>query len=241
MRSGRRRAGSTGCWSAPRGVSPVHRARARAAWRSVRRGALEHERPSLLLVRLWEILRDDRVECPSVDRMIRPVAWARERAHERTFERLSSQLTDQARGKLDGLLVTDAGRCGHAWLRTRPTTVSARALDRELEKRAFLIDELGADRFDLDALPPNRRAWLAQTGRQQTNQALARMAPERRYPVLMAFCAETLARTTDDAIEIYDRALAAADHTAQRKREELERRARRDTRPRCGRSSTSPA
>jgi hypothetical protein len=31
-------------------------------------------------------------------------------------------------------------------------------------------------------LPPNRRAWLAQTGRQQTNQALARMALERRYP-----------------------------------------------------------
>jgi hypothetical protein len=120
--------------------------------------ALEHERPSLLLGRLWEILRDDRVERPSVDRMIRLVAWARERAHERTYAGLSSQLTDQVRGKLDELLVTQAGRCGHAWLRTRPTTVSVRALGRELEKRAFLIDELGADRFDLAGLPPNRRA-----------------------------------------------------------------------------------
>jgi hypothetical protein len=92
-----------------------------------------------------------------------------------------------------------------------------------------LIDELGADRFDLEGLPPNRRAWLAQTGRQQTNQALARMAPERRFPVLMAFCAEALERTTDDAIEIYDRALGSADRAAQRKREELERRSRRDT------------
>ena len=89
--------------------------------------------------------------------------------------------------------------------------MSARALGRELKKRAFLIDELGADRFDLEGLPPNRRAWLAQTGRQQTNQALSRMAPERRFPVLMAFCAEALQRTTDDAIEIYDRALAGAD------------------------------
>jgi hypothetical protein len=53
-----------------------------------------------------------------------------------------------------------------------------------------LTGELGADRFDLEGLPPNRRAWLAQTGRQQTNQALARMAPERRFPVLMAFCVE---------------------------------------------------
>lgn len=83
-------------------------------------GALEHERPSLLLGRLWEILRSERVERPSVDRMFRLVAWARERAHERTFERRSEQLTDQVRGKLDGLLTTEAGRCGHPWLRARP-------------------------------------------------------------------------------------------------------------------------
>jgi TnpA family transposase len=191
--------------------------------------ALEHERPSLLLLRLCEILRAEKIERPSVDRLVRLVGWARERAHERTFAGLSAQLTAEVRGRLDRLLLTEGGRCGHAWLRTRPTSVSARALGRELKKRAFLIDELGADRFDLEGLPPNRRAWLAQTGRQQTNQALSRMAPERRFPVLMAFCAEALQRTTDDAIEIYDRALAGADRAAQRKREELERRARRDT------------
>lgn len=41
------------------------------------------------------------------------------------------------------------------------------------------IDTMRADRFDRSGLPPNRRSWLARTGRQQTNQALARMAPER--------------------------------------------------------------
>ncbi len=149
--------------------------------------ALEHERSSLLLVRLCEILTAERIERPSVDRLVRLVGWARERAHERTFERLAPQLDEQVRTQLDGLLLTEDGRCGHAWLRARPSSVSARALSRELEKRSFLIGELGADRFDLRKLPPNRRAWLAQTGRQQTNQALSRMAPERRYPVLMAF------------------------------------------------------
>lgn len=191
--------------------------------------ALEHERSSLLLVRLCEILTAERIERPSVDRLVRLVGWARERAHERTFERLAPQLDEQVRTKLDGLLLTEDGRCGHAWLRARPTSVSARALSRELEKRSFLIGELGADRFDLRKLPPNRRAWLAQTGRQQTNQALSRMAPERCYPVLMAFCVEALERTTDDAVEIYDRALGGADRAAQRRREELERRGRRDT------------
>jgi hypothetical protein len=70
-------------------------------------------------------------------------------------------------------------------------------------------------------LPPNRLAWLAQTGRQSSNQALARLTPQRRYPVLMCF--------SDDALAVFDRALGAADRAAQRKREELERRSRRDT------------
>lgn len=101
-------------------------------------------------------------------------------------------------------------------------------MSRGLEKRAFLT-ELGVDRFDLSALSPNRRAWLAQTGRQQTNQALARLASERRYPVLAAFCVEALERVTDDAIEVFDRALGSAGRAAQRKRDELDRRGRRDT------------
>jgi len=54
------------------------------------------------------------------------------------------------------------------------------------------------------------------------------MTPERRYPVLMCFCVDALEHATDDAIEIYDRALGGADRAAQRKREELERRGRRD-------------
>jgi TnpA family transposase len=46
--------------------------------------------------------------------------------------------------------------------------------------------------------------------------------------VLMAFCVEALERCTDDALEVFDRALGAAERAAQRKREELERRGRRD-------------
>jgi hypothetical protein len=44
----------------------------------------------------------------------------------------------------------------------------------------------------------------------------------------MAFCVEALERCTDDALEVFDRALGAAEPAAQRKREELERRGRRD-------------
>jgi hypothetical protein len=54
------------------------------------------------------------------------------------------------------------------------------------------------------------------------------MAPERRYPVLMAFCVEALERCADDALKVFDRALGAADRAAQRKRDEVERRGHRD-------------
>lgn len=141
--------------------------------------ALERERPSLLFAQVCEVLRGERVERPSVDRLVRLVGWARERAHERTFERVAAQLTDSIRGKLDGLLVTDGGQCRHAWLRSRLTSVGARALRVELDKHAFLMAELGVDRFDLAGLPPNRRAWLAQIGR-HSQQALAREELERR-------------------------------------------------------------
>ena len=92
---------------------------------------------------------------------MRVVASARERAAVQTFQRVASQLTPALREALDRLLVPDpeiAGRTRHAWLRSRPTTISAKAMHRELDKRAFLLETVGADRFDLSALPPNRRA-----------------------------------------------------------------------------------
>lgn len=188
--------------------------------------AMEHERPSLLFGELCVELRRRGIDRPAVTELMRIVGWARERAHELTCQRLVP--TDRTRATLDGLLMTRDGRSKHAWLRQRPTSVSATAMRRELDKRALLIETVGADRFDLSGLAPNRRAWLAQTGRQQTNQALARMTPERRYPVLMAFCVEALERCTDDALEVFDRALGGADRAAERKRDEAERRGRRD-------------
>jgi uncharacterized protein DUF4158 len=171
-----------------------------AGWLTER--ALEHDRPSLLLGELVAELRRRRIDRPAVDRLMRLVASARERAHEQTFQRLASQLTSAVREVL--------ARAGSGDRRAHAARVAAVAPDdgeregdapRARQARAFLLVEtVSADRFDLSELPPNRRAWLAQTGRQQTNQALARMASERRYPVLMAFCVEALERATDDAL-----------------------------------------
>jgi hypothetical protein len=195
--------------------------------------ALEHDRPAFLFTRACEELRGRRTERPAIDRLIRLVAWARERAHERTFELLAAQLTEPVCASLDALLAPDASskraRTPLSWLRSRPTTVSAGALRGELQKREYLIERVGADRLELSALPPTRRALLAQQGRRSTSQALGRLEAQRRYPALACFCSETLERPTDDAVEVFDRALGTADRRAQRKRDELRRRHSRDT------------
>jgi Domain of unknown function (DUF4158) len=51
--------------------------------------ALEHDRPSLLLGELIGELRRRRIERPAVDRLMRVVASACERAGEQTFQRLA--------------------------------------------------------------------------------------------------------------------------------------------------------
>jgi Domain of unknown function (DUF4158) len=66
--------------------------------------ALEHDRSSLLLGELVAELRRRRIDRPALDRLMRLVASARERAREQTFERLASQLVPRVREMLDGLL-----------------------------------------------------------------------------------------------------------------------------------------
>jgi hypothetical protein len=70
---------------------------------------------------------------------------------------------------------------------------------------------------------------LLQIGRRTTSQALSRLDDRRRYPVLVCFCAEVLAQATDDAIDVFDKALGAADRTAQRKHDDRRRSQGRDT------------
>ncbi|MGC9221985.1 MAG: DUF4158 domain-containing protein [Solirubrobacteraceae bacterium] len=76
--------------------------------------ALEHGRPSLLLVRICGLLRVERIERPSINRLVRLVGWARERAHEQTFERLAPQLTSTLQRRLDDLLPLMAASPGTA-------------------------------------------------------------------------------------------------------------------------------
>jgi hypothetical protein len=70
---------------------------------------------------------------------------------------------------------------------------------------------------------------LARIGQRATNQALQRMPPERRYPIMLAFLQQAFEDTTDEVVDLFDRCLATAYARAGRELEEFRRSMARST------------
>ncbi len=154
----------------------------------------------------------------------RVVSTARGRAEEETWRLVLPLLTAERKAALDRLLEVDEKkqRTLLAWLRTSATSFAPASILHVLEKIAELR-ALGVESWDLPALDPNRLKLLARIGRKSTNQALARLAPERRYSILIAFLYQSLEETIDEAVDLYDRCLAEAYSRAGRDLEEFRR------------------
>lgn len=184
--------------------------------------ALEHDKPTLLLQLACEKRYRERLVRPGVTRLERFVATARAQAHEETFRQVTSLLTDERNTVLDGLLQPDAttGRTPLSWLRQEAVSHAASHIIATLTKIVFLHDA-GVDQWHLASLNPNRAKWLAQIGWKSTNQYLQRMAPERRYPVLVAFLQHALLHHTDVAVELFDQCVWDCHSEAQHELEEF--------------------
>src|SRR6266568_5448987 len=184
--------------------------------------ALEHDKPTLLLQLACEKLHRERIVRPGVTRLERFVATAREKAHEETFRQLTPLLTDERKTLLDGLLQPDAttGRTLLSWLRQEAVSHAASHIMATLTKIVFLHDA-GVDQWNLSSLNPNRAKWLAQIGWKSTTQSLQRMAPARRYPVLVAFLQQALLHHTDVVVELFDQCLWGCHSEAKQELEEF--------------------
>jgi hypothetical protein len=186
--------------------------------------AMEHDRPLTLLQLGSEWLRQKKIVRPGVTRLERVVASARELAQAETFLRLAPLLSAEVREKLDAVLVPDpaTGRTRLAWLQREATAITPSAIVAEIGKLTALR-AIGAHGWTLDQLAPNRRRLLARIGQRATNQALQRMPPERRYPILMVFLHQAFEDTADEVVDLFDRCLATAYARARRELEEFRR------------------
>lgn len=177
--------------------------------------ALEHNKPTLLLQMASEKLNTAKIIRPGVTVLERLVVTARQIAREETYQCLSFLVTEERQSFLDSILVPNdtgeqlwsKGRTALHWLRYAAISNTPNAILTTIEKLQFL-QEAGVDRWDMSSLNNNRQKFLAQEGRRSTNQALQRMSPERRYPILLAFLYQSLQDITDELIDLFDRCLA---------------------------------
>ena len=114
------------------------------------------------------------------------------------------------------------------WLREQPHSRTGEPLITRHLARFELLERLGAGEVDLSALPPSRQRLLAARARRMTPQALRRMEPERRYPILLAFLAEAHIDRGDELLSQYERALGHVWRTANRKLDDLRKDTDRD-------------
>jgi len=199
----------------------------RAGWRSCGAGerkrladwllsrALEHDDAPLLFGQTLEHLRAERIVRPGLDRLLRTVGEARAAADKELHWRLRPQLWEARCARLDALVNTDPdlGMAPLTWLDKGATNPSPEAVKAEVAKLGYLR-ELGADRIDLSAVPPERLRQLAAVGRRSTPKALRAMAPERRHAILLATLAGAYTSIIDEVVQMFDQALAATSSRA---------------------------
>jgi TnpA family transposase len=178
------------------------------AWLTAR--ALEHDKPTLLLQMACEHLKQHHLLRPAVTTLERWVVTARLQAHHESLRRLQPLLTPERIALLDSVLVPeqDTGKTPLYWLRQQATSNTPTALLGTLG-RFVVLQSWHVDAWEMAALNPNRQKFLARLGRKYTVQALRRMGPERRYPILLALLKQTLIDLTDESIDIFDVCLAS--------------------------------
>lgn len=191
--------------------------------------ALEHDRPLVLLRLALERLKSSRILRPGLDLLERDVASARQAALELLWEQTRRFTPEQTRTQLDELLVADPalkGKTRLSWLATVPHSAGTDAINRTLDRIDWL-KSFGVEQWDVGYFTPNRRKHLHQIARHATNQTIQRMSEARRYPMLVAFLAETRAEQLDFLVDQFDRCLAEIQADAIRDFERMKQEAAR--------------
>jgi TnpA family transposase len=179
--------------------------------------ALEHDKPTLLFQMICERLKQQQMIRPAVTTVERWVVTARMQAHHASLNRLQSLLTSERMTLLDSILMpeSDQGPSPLYRFRQHADTNTPAALLNTLNK-FITLESWNVDAWDMSALNPNRQKFLARLGRKYTMQALRRMGPERRYPILLSFLKQTLIELTDESIDIFDVCIASRHKKAQK-------------------------
>lgn len=166
--------------------------------------ALEHDQPKHLFGLACDYLRREGVVRPGVSVLERAVGRARDAATTATSELLKPLLTDERRALLDELLGSGGAAVSRfSWLQRTPRSNKTSAILETLNKIAYL-QERGVGNWDLNAVNPNRRRWLARKTAKARVNNLKKLSKSARHPLLAAFMQEALYTFTDALLDMFD-------------------------------------
>ena len=182
-------------------------------WLSQR--ALENDRPSTLLQQASEWLYKQGIVRPGITTLEELVLTSRDKAHELTYEQVVQTLDEILMDALDELLEPnlDLGSTPLSWLRRPARGYGANEIVKVLDKLDVVYD-WSIDDWQLTNLPPGRIHHLVQIARRSSNQALQLKDSQQKYPLLMAFMADSRERLTDEVLDLYDQRLVQTERDA---------------------------
>jgi TnpA family transposase len=193
------------------------------------RAWLSAERPSVLFDLTTARMVERRILLPGVTVLTRLIACIRDRAAQRLWQRLAGLPSQEQQARLEALIVVpDGDRVSPLdRLRRAPTRISSPAmvgaLDRLNEIRALNINQLGRAR-----LPPGRIEILARHAATIWAANIARMPPQRRIAMLVAFAHFFEIVAQDDALDLLNQLIAQCWARAERAGEQERLRTIRD-------------
>lgn len=173
------------------------------------RSWISNERPALLFDLTTGWLMQHRIILPGATTLTRLISEVREKATLRLWNRLAMIPSAVQRSQLETLLgPADSGRLSLLEsLKIGPVTISGPAFNEAIDRWKTLSD-FGLHIESVNEIPTVRLKNLARYARMTSVFNIARMAPQKRTAILVAFALawETLAQ--GDALDVLDAMLA---------------------------------
>ncbi|WP_331377046.1 Tn3 family transposase [Sinorhizobium chiapasense] len=176
----------------------------------------------VLLDRLIERMRAEKIIIPGISVVERLAASAMHAAESATIAKIGTLLSDKQRRQLDALLAdkTHIRQSRLAWLRAPASRVGGRSLAELLDKLDLIRGIIGDAPTRLPSHLNPRMAQMAKEGALYTAQAFQQMGSARRHAVMIATLNELAITLTDAALAMFQSLVGRANLRARKRLEE---------------------
>ncbi|MFQ5906413.1 MAG: Tn3 family transposase, partial [bacterium] len=185
------------------------------------------EQTGPLLVKAKEFLKEQGILQSADDTLERLITTQREQARQHIFERITGDLSPEAKENLDTLLIVDEGRFSPLQTLKQPPGQASPAAVLRLISKLKQIQATGVLTVHLTWLNNNYQRSLTRYARRCSAAKLRELQPPRRYAVLVCFLWQVYRDTIDYLVDMHDKIVTGVYARAQTEIDEETRKQRK--------------